>query len=91
MYGERKRWPLEGVQVRLTHSRIYAEDCATFEEGMLDRIDRDILVAGDLSDEQRQRLLEIGARCPVHRTLVPEIQISTRVTMADVQPTGKAK
>jgi putative redox protein len=83
MYAERKRWPLEGVQVRLTHSRIYAEDCATCDtkEGMLDRIDREILVVGNLSDEQRQRLMEIADRCPIHRTLVSEIQISTRLAM----------
>jgi uncharacterized OsmC-like protein len=70
--------------VHLTHSRIYAEDCATgdIKEGMLDRIDREIPVTGNLSDEQRQRLMEIADCCPIHRTLVSEIQISTSLTMA---------
>jgi uncharacterized OsmC-like protein len=87
MYAERKQWPLKSVQVRLAHSKIHAEECATCDtkEGMLDRIEREIALFGDLSDEQRQRLLEVAERCPVHRTLVSEIQISTRL-IADHTP-----
>jgi putative redox protein len=82
MYARRKQWPLERVAVRLTHSRIHAEDCAECEtrEGMLDRIEREITLGGPLSAEQRARLLEIANRCPVHRTLVSEIDIRTRLT-----------
>lgn len=77
MYAERKQWPLHGVQVRLGHSRIHAEDCATCDtkEGMLDQIDVEISLIGDLSDSQRQRFMEIADHCPVHRTLLGEIQI----------------
>ncbi len=46
---------------------------------MLDRIEREISLAGPLSAEQRERLLEIANRCPVHRTLVSEIDIRTRL------------
>jgi len=79
LYARRKRWPLEGVTVRLRHSRIHAQDCADCEtrEGLIDRIDREIELAGPLSDEQRQSLLAIAERCPVHRTLVSEIDIRT--------------
>jgi len=82
LYARRKGWPLEGVTVRLRHSRIHAADCADCEtrEGMIDRIERDIELAGALTDEQRARLLEIADRCPVHRTLVSEIDIRTRLT-----------
>jgi putative redox protein len=77
MYADRKQWPLRGVQVRLGHSRIHAEDCAACDtrEGMLDQIDVEISLIGDLSDSQRQRLMEIADHCPVHRTLLGEIQI----------------
>ena len=77
MYADRKQWPLQGVEVRLGHSRIHAEDCAACDtkEGMLDQIDVEISLLGDLSESQRQRLLEIANRCPVHRTLLGEIQI----------------
>src|SRR5882724_9995600 len=72
MYARRKAWPLESVTVRLRHSRIHATDCADCEtrEGMIDRIEGDIELAGALTAEQRARLLEIAGRCPVHRTLV---------------------
>jgi uncharacterized OsmC-like protein len=84
MYAERKQWPLQGVQVRLAHSRIHAEDCAECDtkQGMLDRIEAEITFIGDLSDDQRHRLLEIANVCPVHRTLVSEVQILTRLAMA---------
>ena len=46
---------------------------------MLDRIEREIALAGDLTDEQRAKLLEIAGKCPVHRTLTSEIDIQTRL------------
>jgi len=81
MYARRKQWPLEGITVRLQHARIHAEDCAECEtkEGKLDRIEREISLTGPLDAEQRGRLLEIADRCPVHRTLVSEIDIRTRL------------
>jgi putative redox protein len=81
LYARRKQWPLEGVTVNLRHSRIHAVDCEECEtkEGMLDRIEREISLAGPLDAEQRQRLLEIAARCPVHRTLESEINIRSRL------------
>jgi uncharacterized OsmC-like protein len=84
MYAERKQWPLLSVQVRLMHSQIHAEDCAECEtrQGMIDRIEREISLVGDLSEDQRHRLLEIANRCPVHRTLTSEIKIDTRLTEA---------
>jgi uncharacterized OsmC-like protein len=81
LYARRKQWPLTGTTVRLQHSRIHALDCAECEtrEGMLDRIDCEITLEGVLTDEQRARLLDIAERCPVHRTLVSEISIRTRL------------
>ena len=67
------------MTVRLRHSRIHADDCAECEtkQGMLDRIEREIVVAGGLTEEQRSKLLEISNKCPVHRTLTSEINIRT--------------
>jgi len=78
-YADQKHWPLKGAQVRLRHSRIHAEDCAECETktAMLDRIDRVITLEGDLTDDQRSRLMEIADKCPVHRTLNSEIDIRT--------------
>jgi uncharacterized OsmC-like protein/esterase/lipase len=79
LYAERKALSLDRVTVRLAHSRIHAVDCENCEtkEGMLDRIDRSITLAGDLDEEQRKRLLEIADKCPVHRMLTSEIDIRT--------------
>lgn len=79
MYADRKGWPLRQVRVALRHSRIHAEDCAACEttSGRVDHIDRQLSFDGDLDDDQRQRLLEIADKCPVHRTLRSEIDIST--------------
>jgi uncharacterized OsmC-like protein len=79
MYAERKSWPLERVDVALRHSRIHADDCANCEttSGMVDRIQREITLHGELTDEQRERLLDIANKCPVHRTLHSEIAIDT--------------
>jgi len=81
LYARRKQWPLEGVTVKLEHSRIHAVDCAECEtkEGMLDRIEREISLSGTLAEEQRARLIEMADRCPVHRTLTSEVNIRTRL------------
>lgn len=77
MYARRNNWPLERVEVSLRHSRIHAEDCADCQtkEGRVDRIERRIKLTGQLSEDQRTRLLELARRCPVHRTLTSEISI----------------
>jgi putative redox protein len=81
LYARRKQWPLDGVTVRLQHSRVHAADCADCEtkEGKLDQIERELSFSGLLTDEQRVRLLEIAEKCPVHRTLTSEVKIRTRL------------
>jgi putative redox protein len=80
LYARRKQIPLENVTVSLRHSRIHAEDCAECEtkQGMLDRIEMDVELSGSLTPEQRAKLMEIAAKCPVHRTLKSEIDIRLR-------------
>ena len=85
LYARRKGWPLAEVTVRLRHSRVHAVDCTECEtkEGHIDRIEWGFRLSGELMDEQRTRLLEIAQRCPVHRTLVSEIDIRPPQTWAD--------
>ena len=81
LYARWKQWLLNEVTVRLRHSRVHAEDCADCETrtGMLDFIEREISLDGQLSEEQRARIRDIADRCPVHRTLTSEIKIQTRL------------
>jgi len=81
LYASRKQWDLQGVSVRLKHYRVHADDCMNCDtkEGFLDRIDRNIELIGNLDDAQKNRLLEIAERCPVHRTLTSRIDIRTRL------------
>jgi putative redox protein len=87
MYAERKGWQLRRTTVRLRHRRIHARDCADCARrtGQLDHIHREMQFEGELTDEQRARLLDIAERCPVHRTLHSEVLITT----AESAPNGR--
>jgi uncharacterized OsmC-like protein/alpha/beta superfamily hydrolase len=63
MYADRKQWPLEEVGVRLQHKKIKTGDPKT------DEISQTLELAGPLNAEQRERLLQIARRCPMHRAL----------------------
>jgi putative redox protein len=81
MYAERKKWSLGRISVRVRHDKIHAKDCAECEDkaGRVDRIEREITVEGDLTDEQRQRVLEIADKCPVHRTLHSKVLVTSKL------------
>ena len=81
MYADLKQLPLDKVTVRLRHEKVHAQDCAECEtrEGKIDRIEREIELAGGLDEAQRSRLLEIANKCPVHRTLHSEVWVPTRL------------
>ncbi|WP_022728676.1 bifunctional alpha/beta hydrolase/OsmC family protein [Fodinicurvata sediminis] len=81
MYARHKDWPLSHVSVDVSHDKRHAEDCAECEtrEGKVDVFRRRVWLEGDLSDEQRQRLLEIADKCPVHRTLHSSSVIKTEL------------
>jgi uncharacterized OsmC-like protein len=84
LYARRKQWPLEGVEVRLSHHRDYARDCAECDEKpvQVDQIERRIALRGPLDEAQRARLLEIAQKCPVHRTLTGTIRVDDRLEPA---------
>ena len=83
MYASFKKLALDSATVTVTHDKVHAEDCADCEstEGKVDEFRRQISLEGDLTDAQRQRMLEIADRCPVHRTLHGEIKV--RSSLAD--------
>lgn len=81
MYADRKEWPVESIEVWLEHETIHADDCADCEkkEGKIDRIERKVRIEGDLEEEQRERMLEIADKCPVHNTLTRPNEIVTKL------------
>ncbi len=81
MYAEHKGLPLESAEVTVSHAKIHARDCADCESsaGRVDEFVREITLHGELDAAQRQRMLEIADRCPVHRTLHSEVKVRSRL------------
>ena len=70
MYARRKGWPLDAVQVE-----------AGFDQGQGHRLIRmSLSVTGELSSEQRRRLLQIANACPVHKALTTGVMVETQLT-----------
>ncbi|MBX7531664.1 bifunctional alpha/beta hydrolase/OsmC family protein [Qipengyuania sp. 1XM1-15A] len=88
MYADRKKWPLEGVSVEVTHERDHKDECdhvEAMEEGkQMQALKRVITIRGDdLDEDQRARLIEIADKCPVHRTLEGELHVHTSRATTD--------
>lgn len=81
MYDQRKNIPVEDIYLELRHSKNHAEDCAECEKpsAKIDTIEKDLIIKGDLSQEQLDKLLEISKKCPVHSTLLSDIEIVSRL------------
>lgn len=79
LYADRKKWNLREVYVHISHEKIHLEDCLNCDaaSSKIDTFTRELEIIGDLDAEQRQRLLEIADKCPVHRTLENTAHIKT--------------
>lgn len=79
MYADLKKIPLDKTIIKLEHSKVYAEDCQNCEanNGKIDMINVQIELQGNLTQEQRTKLLEIADKCPVHKTLTSQVTINT--------------
>ena len=77
MYAKRKGLQVDNIQVKLQHSRIESADCETCEDqaAKVDQIRRQIRIDGDITEAQRNRMLEIADMCPIHRTLHNQKQV----------------
>ncbi|NJM24378.1 MAG: OsmC family protein [Bacteroidia bacterium] len=67
MYADRKEWPVDGIEVHV----------ATEPDGQGTRFNREVIVTGDVSQEQLDKLLEIANACPVHKILTNPIAVDT--------------
>jgi putative redox protein len=81
MYARHKKLPVDMVEVSERHDRVHAKDCEDCEsdKGFVDQLHREIRIVGDLEEAQRERMLQIADRCPVHKSLHGEIKIRSRL------------
>jgi uncharacterized OsmC-like protein len=83
LYADRRKWPLEGTVIRLSHHRIHKEDCVDCEkkdsDATLERVERTLELQGPLTEEQREKLLLVAEHCPVHKTLKKGLEVHTRL------------
>lgn len=81
MYADHKKLPLDEVRVHLSHNKVHKDDCEDNDNkgAKIDMIKRVIEIEGDLNEEQRNRMLEIADRCPVHKTLHNEIVVESKL------------
>lgn len=81
MYADLKFIPLKNIIVKLKHKKIHVQDCVGCENenSRIDRIERLIELQGELTHDQREKLLDIANKCPVHRTLLSKISIETKL------------
>ena len=81
MYVRRKGWEIDDVYMELRHNKRHAEDCDNCDDpkSKIDIIEKEVIVEGDLSDKQVEKILDISKKCPVHRTLLGDITIESSI------------
>lgn len=81
MYVRRKKWPLINVETHVNHNKEHLEDCENCDRNTskIDVFERQIILEGNLDEEQQKKVLEIADKCPVHKTLNNKITINTHL------------
>jgi len=82
MYVNHKGWKLDDAYMELRHNKRHDQDCENCEDpkSKIDVIEKEVIIEGDLSEEQLERILDISQKCPVHRTLIGDIKIESSIT-----------
>lgn len=83
MYAQRKGWEVGDMYMELRHNKSHVEDCETCEDltSKIDVIEKELIIKGDITQEQKEKLLEISKKCPVHKTLLSEIRIESKLSV----------
>lgn len=83
LYAKMKQIPVSDIRVLVRHGKVHEQDCEDVgqdgsESAKIDQLERTVWIDGDISDQVRERMLQIAERCPVHRTLAGSVRIVTR-------------
>lgn len=83
MYANREGWELDDLYLELRHNKRHDEDCANCDDpkSKIDVIEKELIIKGDLTQEQLDKLLDISKKCPVHRTLESDISIKSTLSV----------
>ena len=79
MYAKHKDWPLSDVEVHINYEKVHAEDADSNSSKKIDTFSREIVLNGNINEEQKEKLLQIANKCPVQKTLSSQIQIKTKL------------
>ena len=86
IYARRRKIPVLEVAVEVEHNRIHAKDCVRCiekKEGRIEVFHRNIVVRGPITDAQRDQLLAVAARCPVHKTLGSALEVLDSIEVVE--------
>ncbi len=83
MYAQRKGWEVGEMYMELKHNKSHVEDCKTCDmpSSKIDLIEKELIIKGDITDEQKEKLLEISKKCPVHKSLLTEVRIESKISV----------
>ncbi|WP_138431662.1 OsmC family protein [Fodinibius saliphilus] len=82
MYANRKGWKVDDMYMELRHNKRHNEDCENCDDpnSKIDVIEKELIIEGDLSEKQLDRMLDISKKCPVHRTLMGDMKIKSFIS-----------
>lgn len=81
MYARKNDFPLKDLFLELKHHKLHEKDCENCEKegSKIDTIEIELITEGDLDEKQIDKLLDISKKCPVHRTLMSDISIESKI------------
>jgi uncharacterized OsmC-like protein len=78
-YAQNHGMKLREVELHLSYARDFKQDCDNCEgaDRYDERIDLEIALSGELTQQERERLFLISRQCPIHKIIKNGIQVNT--------------
>ena len=80
-YAQHHSVDLSEVELRLQYDRVFADDCEDCEgiEEYREQVEVEIALSGELTPQERKRLLRVSRHCPIHKILKQGIEVQSRL------------